>query len=261
MEGEIVWVDNSDANGLRPRSVKLTLYANGTKTDEKPDWTDTVGDVWAYCFGGLLKNDAHGNAIVYSVIEAPIERYATSRSGTDFTNTLLERQPVDTMSISGTAKWQDGDNAYGIRPASVTIRLIRDGEVLIAQTVTEAGGWQYTFEGLPTGDGYGHTYRYTISEAPVAGYAARVDGYDVIHIPLADLSDMDSPQTPDFSGLTEEELEDQIWLYDYEPQQTGALLKTGDELPRYPFVFAGFGALAMALAFALGKKKGRVSEG
>ena len=46
-----------------------------------------------------------------------------------------------------------------------------------------------------------------------------------------------------------------IEIMDYDTPLWGGLMDTGDDIPVYPFVFAGLGLLALAALAALGRKK------
>ena len=56
------------------------------------------------------------------------------------------------------------------------------------------------------------------------------------------------PKLKQFANLTVEELEELIELFDYKTPLYGDLLKTGDEVPVYPFIFAGVGSLILLYA-------------
>ncbi|MFW8617095.1 Cna B-type domain-containing protein [Enterococcus innesii] len=89
----------------------------------------------------------------------------------------------DTTTISGTKTWDDYDNKFNTRPASITVQLLQNGEVFQTKTVTpnKEGEWHYEFTDLPTTDESGQTYDYTIQETPVEGYSTKVNGYDLVN--------------------------------------------------------------------------------
>ncbi|WP_142962476.1 Cna B-type domain-containing protein [Enterococcus casseliflavus] len=89
----------------------------------------------------------------------------------------------DTTTISGTKTWDDYDNKFNTRPASITVQLLQNGEVFQTKTVTpnKEGEWHYEFTDLPTTDESGQTYDYTIQETPVEGYTTKVNGYDLVN--------------------------------------------------------------------------------
>lgn len=148
-------------------------------------------------------------------------------------------------SIAGRKIWDDHDDANGIRPNAVTVRLVRNGTVMKEQTVTAADNWQYSFDDLPVYDKSGKPFVYTLSEQPVNGYYAQVDGYNLVNKLLEEAA---PPQVPTIERLSEKELENLIYLPNYRTPLYSALLGTGLELPAYPFVFAGFGCIALLVA-------------
>ena len=66
---------------------------------------------------------------------------------------------------------------------------------------------------------------------------------------------------PERPPRTPEENVTLITMLDAEVPLFGGLLKTGDELPVYPFVFGGIGLMAAIAAFILSRKKRAVKEG
>ncbi len=72
ISGEKIWKDKDDNFKLRPDSVKITLFANGEKTDKTTEATEASG--WKYSFSDLpLYND--GKKIEYTVEETPVGNY------------------------------------------------------------------------------------------------------------------------------------------------------------------------------------------
>ncbi|MBZ0322878.1 Cna B-type domain-containing protein [Enterococcus casseliflavus] len=90
---------------------------------------------------------------------------------------------LDTTTISGTKTWDDYDNKFNTRPASIIVQLLQNGEVFQTKTVTpnKEGEWHYEFTDLPTTDESGQTFEYTIQETPVEGYTTKVNGYDLVN--------------------------------------------------------------------------------
>ena len=90
---------------------------------------------------------------------------------------------LDTTTVSGTKTWDDYDNKFNIRPTSITVQLLQNGEVFQTKTVTpnKEGEWHYEFTDLPTTDESGQTYDYAIQETPVDGYTTKVNGYDLVN--------------------------------------------------------------------------------
>ncbi len=82
------------------------------------------------------------------------------------------------LTITGEKTWEDEDNADGIRPESITIRLLANGVEVDSKTVTAADGWMWRFENLDIYSGP-TTISYSITEDPVEGYTTIVSGYNV----------------------------------------------------------------------------------
>ena len=266
LTGTKTWVDNNNADGMRPESIVVTLYANGVAQPNIPVWTNTDTNVWTYTFTRLPATTADGTPIVYTVVETPVEYYTGTQDGFNFTNTIVPKQEVPTIIVSGQKIWQDNDNAEDTRPGSITIELLRDGVVIATATVTAADNWAYTFTGLPEGDGFGNSYTYTVRERAVPGYYTVYDGTNVINVlipadvrPQPDLTTFDDVPVarglPPFQQFDEGELADMFSLFDYGVPLYGMLLGTGLEVPMYPFVFGGCGVLAIVLLIVFGRKK------
>ena len=174
--------------------------------------------------------------------------------------------PMEFTSVAGQKSWDDDDDANGIRPDSVVVRLLQNGNVIAQQTVTADSGWRYSFDDLPVWDDSGNRYEYAVSEQMVRGYYSQVDGYDLTNKLLPGGPNVpDDPVEPPhgFETLrpTEENLEALIRLFGYDTPLFGGLLKTGDEIPAYPFIFAGVGLASVVALLSARRKKKRKQNG
>ncbi len=236
------------------------MYANGNATAYAPEWGDRTGDRWSFAFNRLPLLDNEGQEIRYTLAEEPVEYYDSSIEGTTITNRLVPPE-ASYISVNGVKTWNDQNDARGLRPQSIVVRLLQDGAVIQEQTVTGENGWSYQFEQLPESDGYGHTYVYSVSEQMVQGYYAQVDGYNITNtiLPVQEGGDdhAKSParRVPPFEKHTEEELEDFIDIFDYDVPLWGGLLSTGDETPAYPYIFAGIGIAALCVLCIFGRRR------
>ena len=147
----------------------------------------------------------------------------------------------------------------------MTVRLLRNGEVVDRATMSAATGWTYSFMRLPKRDELGNEYTYTISEQIVSGYFGRVSGFDLINdlVPITTTTDEDEGTTireynTPLGFLTEMDLEELVDLFDYGTPLYG-MLGTGDEIPVYPFIFAGAGIVAL-IALVVGSRKKRKGQ-
>lgn len=162
-------------------------------------------------------------------------------------------------SLAGRKVWNDNDNASGLRPDAIIVRLVRNGVVIAEQRVSADNHWQYSFDDLPVYDEAWNPYVYTVSEQPVNGYYAVVSGNDLINVLLTEdeLPEDDSPDdVPHLPPLDSSDMADLIYLFDYMVPLYGRLLGTGLEIPAYPFIFAGVGG-GILLALLLTKRRKR----
>ena len=130
----------------------------------------------------------------YTVTEADYsaDGYVTTRTGDEgtivendvltakFTNTKnSEIPPVPkTVTVSGSKTWDDVDNRDGLRPSSITIKLLKNGKVADSKVVSEANNWSWSFTNLPENED-GQRIIYSIRENAVESYSAEYDGYNV----------------------------------------------------------------------------------
>ncbi len=167
-----VWEDDDDRDGIRPDEITVYLYANGVDTGKT--LTLTADGNWSGTFTDLDKY-ANGQVITYSVKEAAVEGYTTTVNG----NTITNYHTPETVTISGTKTWLDNDDQDGIRPESITINLLADGEVIESLPVTAEFDWSWSFKNLLKYRDQGIEIVYTITEETVDGYTTVVSGYDV----------------------------------------------------------------------------------
>ena len=175
VSGEKIWEDGNDRDGIRPEGITVVLLADGK---EEARTAVTWQDGWKYSFTGLDRY-RDGAEVAWTVKEDPVpEGYTASVDGYVITNT---HRP-ETVGISGRKIWNDDSNLAGIRPESVTVILLADGEEAQRRTVTAADGWEYSFTGL---DRYrdAREISYTVDEIPVERYDTVIEGYDIVNTP------------------------------------------------------------------------------
>jgi len=169
-----VWDDKNNQDGIRPASVKVQLYANGTEYGEAVELNET--GKWTYTWADLDKK-ASGKDIAYTVDEVEVPTgYKKTVDGTKITNTHAPEK----TSVTVNKVWDDKDNQDGIRPASVKVQLYANGtEYGEAVELNETGKWTYTWDGLDK-KASGKDIAYTVDEVEVpAGYSKTVDGTEI----------------------------------------------------------------------------------
>ena len=170
VEGTKTWNDSDNQDGIRPDSITVNLFANGTKVDSKEV---TANDNWKYSFTNLPKYAA-GNEIIYTVSEELVDGYEASVNDYNITNT----HETEKIEVSGIKSWDDNNNQDGKRPESITVNLLANGEKVNSQVVTAAGNWTYNFTDLPKYKA-GKEIKYRVEEVAVEGYTTELDGYDI----------------------------------------------------------------------------------
>ena len=161
-----VWNDDNDRDGVRPASVKATLYADG---EEAAQLTLTKDNNWTASTGPLPVY-AGGKAIEYTWGEDAGPYYdLTGTETSDGVTTLTNTHTPETVTVSVQKVWEDDEDRDRMRPTSVTVRLYADGAELMSVSLNQAGGWSASFEGLYK-NAAGKPIAYTWSEDPVTGY-------------------------------------------------------------------------------------------
>ena len=173
ISGQKTWNDNDNHDGKRPSAITINLLANGVKVASKEVKPDAEGN-WLYQFDNLDLVDDAGNLIAYTVSEEPVAGYETSVEGTNITNS---RTP-EVTEVAVKKVWDDKENKDGLRPDKVTVRLLADGQEVAVKEITATDNWQASFTDLPVYK-EGKKIVYTITEDPVAGYTATIDGFTV----------------------------------------------------------------------------------
>ena len=180
VSGRKIWDDSNNYDKLRPETITVRLFADGK---ECADQIVSEKTGWSYEFENLPA-DASGKEIQYTIDEDSVQGYIKTVSGYNLINThhvdKAERITEDTIMISGSKTWQDSNNADGIRPSSITVKLFGDGKLVASTRVSEETQWKYLFTNLPRSSG-GKAIQYTIDEDPVNGYTMTVNGYNLIN--------------------------------------------------------------------------------
>ena len=168
ISGSKTWDDANDQDGKRPESITVSLLADGSKVSEKEV---TASDNWTWTFENLPKYK-DGKPVNYSIQEEAVPGYTPSYSGYDITNSYTPGK----VAISATKSWQDNNDQDGLRPQSVTVKLLADGKDTGKTLIlSEGNGWSDTFTDL---DEYaaGEKIIYTVEEVSVNGYDTAITG-------------------------------------------------------------------------------------
>ncbi len=210
------WNDYADAFGLRPADLELTLErmapaqlgqdnAIGWETvpvseiniewDRSDDkaWTFTIRDADGYA--PLARYAPNGMPWTYKVEETAPNDYVATTQNVQKSASEADKDGVVTFDplknkldtrAQVEKNWDDGDNAYGMRPASVTVKLQvstdsgstwTDASTALGSSMPDyafekklESPWSDTFDNLPAGKTSGGTtvtYQYRVVETQI----------------------------------------------------------------------------------------------
>ena len=127
---------------------------------------------WTATVSGLAQK-ANGQDIDYTWQEANVPAgYQAKVDGDLITNT---HTPA-TTSLTVNKVWNDANNQDGLRPTSIKVNLLANGQVVKTVELTADGNWTAAWTDLPVYQA-GKKITYTVEEANVpAGYKATVNG-------------------------------------------------------------------------------------
>src|SRR5699024_9057582 len=123
---------------------------------------------WTASWSGLPLN-ADGTAIVYSVVESNVpEEYTVEVNDADHGNIILTNSYTPEFTdLTVNKVWNDEENRDGLRPESIEVQLVADGQNQGEPVVLdEANNWSYTWTDLAVNTA-GEAIAYTVAELNV----------------------------------------------------------------------------------------------
>lgn len=198
MSVNVVWQDGDDADELRPGTLKLNyqtsdLTEQSAKAEANNQWStmisgctdiNTLAVDWDQI--NVSDNNTHGD---------PDNGYSYTVTG-DIDNGItvtMYHTPQKTVDVSGLITWDDNDNLKEVRPDSVTLRLLKNGEEIDSVTATAAANWSYSFSDSPFPEyskvlddngnliGYQRDV-YSVTEDPFSCYSASYDDFNITNV-------------------------------------------------------------------------------
>lgn len=163
------WDDEHNKWGLRPDSVDIILKKDGTEVERKQITKDNL----SVTFTDLLVEDSDR----YTIEEGSLLLYSGSTEYNELedcyevTNTLKDDIFKD---ISGTKTWVNDKESN--RPESITIKLLKDGDVYRTTTTNAEKEWKYSFEKVPIYNADETECIYSVEEESVDKYTVQYAG-------------------------------------------------------------------------------------
>ena len=178
LEASKVWDDQDNVEGLRPEKIEFQLYKNGT-AEGKPVAL-SAGNDWKVIFSALPDKDNDGNVITYTVKEVKVPTHYTADSQeaqfVDGKATITNKRTPETTEVSVKKVWDDAQNQDGLRPSTITVHLLANGEEVQTATLSGEGDtWSHSFTDLPVYKN-GQKLVYTVTEDTVANYSTAIEG-------------------------------------------------------------------------------------
>lgn len=164
------WDDNENQDGIRPESVTVRLYKNGTATDKTLTLSDKNG--WQASFTDLFEKE-NGVNIDYTVQEENVPSGYTASVKKDDNGIFVitnSHTPALT-SVFVTKSWKDDNNRDSMRPDNIFVTLYGNGIEVAKKTISKDMNWTYTFSDLPAYS-HGKKVAYTAVEDEVIPYTS-----------------------------------------------------------------------------------------
>ena len=201
LSGTKVWKDNNNQDGKRTDKVKVQIFkGEGEKAELVQEIEVSEATGWKFESKALPKYE-NGTEIKYTVKEVAVKEYtSTVTTDKDGKYTVTNTHAPEKTSVKGHKIWKDEENKDGIRPASITVKLLADGQDTGKTAVaSEATGWTYEFTGL---DRYkdGQAIEYSVVEVPVDGYTSEVEGFNITNTHTPEKPTPGKPNEPGKPG-------------------------------------------------------------
>lgn len=168
--GTCKWIDDDNRDGIRPKSIVIKLISDG-KVLRSVEVTDNN---WSFAFKGLYKYDEFNKEIKYSVDSNMVSGYKKDIVGYDVIHTHNPKK----MNISGMVLWDDNNNVNSTRPNSISVKLIKNNEIIFNKKVSKSNKWKYTFIDLYKYEN-GEEIKYIIDEDNIKKYEKSISGYNI----------------------------------------------------------------------------------
>ena len=144
-----VWNDSNNQDGIRPDSVTVQLYADGTASGAPVDLN--AANNWSHTWSGLAKK-ANKTDIKYTVDEVSVPADYTKTVSTNEAKTeyvITNTHVTETTEATVKKVWNDSNDQDGKRPAELTVNLMNGNTVVSTVTLSEENGWEATVSNLP----------------------------------------------------------------------------------------------------------------
>lgn len=197
------WADSGDPTA-RPTNLPLTLQRTTETNPEETDWETVTGASYTWVKNGNQWTTQFTNLPMYDTVTQLPYQYRVLETVPDgYTQTVIadadntfhfKNTRSELIDIPVQKVWDDNDDAFGYRPASITVELYANGKPTgktfkldpttlqsLWNTLTgDDAGWSGVFKDLPKFDADGALIEYTVVETTLPAH------YEVIYGQEAD---------------------------------------------------------------------------
>lgn len=191
------WSDAENQDGVRPTEIEVGLFIGEDpvldENNEPMTLTLSEDNNWTAAWRDLPVNKPGevGQEITYRVQEETIANYEVPEYVTEVVAdpdnplltmdgvTITNTHELEVTEVAVTKDWEDAEDQDGIRPTSVTVKLLADEEEVMDElgepltiTLSDANGWTGVWSNLPVhkAGAVGQDITYTVEEELVEGY-------------------------------------------------------------------------------------------
>ena len=158
-----IWKDGNDQDGLRPESIIVDLYRNGTifqsyELNEKNDWyiqaqnlevLDEENNPYDYEFKEQFFSGLNENVSVGYKGDLQILKPTGGNKLPCETTVITNQHMPETLDFTVKKVWKDEEDLDGIRPEEIEVVLYAGSNVVETVKLSEENSWTTTVTGLP----------------------------------------------------------------------------------------------------------------
>ncbi len=172
VKASVVWDDADNQDGIRPEAVEAEIYAGDVSNSKKVRLT--AENNWTASFGEMeLKKD--GQEIKYTLVGTKADGYTYTCTGSGAAGLVLTyTHKPEVVSVSVNTTWNDKNNQDGIRPATISVQLMKDDKEE-GDNINLKIASSKTWSNLPK-YANGKEIKYAVAISDVSGYTKKVTG-------------------------------------------------------------------------------------
>ncbi|WP_292750275.1 Cna B-type domain-containing protein, partial [Methanobrevibacter sp.] len=167
------WDDGNNAWGTRPDNITVYLLADGTRIanatlNRSNNWYHSFENLTVFNGTEKINYTIEEDNVTVNMTNVPAGvralEYVSVISNSTAYNWTVNNTLITVVDV--TKIWIDGNNAWGTRPANITVYLLADGVRVANATLNESNGWYHEFTNLTVFNG-NDPIKYSIEELNV----------------------------------------------------------------------------------------------